>query len=50
MARDLMQHTMKITVKINRFIPSGLFYLNSMDRSISNLRGLCSVLIVTMFY
>ena len=35
---------------INLLMPSGLFYLNSLDQSISSLRGVWSVLIITMFY
>ena len=31
-------------------MPNGLSYLNSLDRSISNLRGVGSVFIITMFY
>ena len=32
------------------FIPNGLFFLNSLHRSISNLRGVGSDFIITMFY
>ena len=32
------------------FIPSGLFYLNSLDRSISYIRGIWLVFIIFMFY
>ena len=37
------------SVDINPFMSSGLFYLNSLDQSISSLRGVWSVLIITMF-
>ena len=30
-------------------MPSGLFYINSLDRSISNREGVLSVFIITMF-
>ena len=33
----------------NPFILRGLFYLNSLDQSISNLKGVWSVLIISMF-
>ena len=36
--------------EINPFMPSGLFYLNSLDQSISSLRDVWSVLISIMFY
>ena len=32
------------------FMPSGFFYLNSLDQSISSFRGVWSALIITMFY
>ena len=32
------------------FMPSRLFYLNSLNRSISSKRGVLSVFIITMFY
>ena len=34
---------------LNPFMPSGLFYLSSLDQSISILRGAWSVLIITLF-
>ena len=34
---------------INPFMPSGLFYRNSLDQFISSLRGVRSVLTITMF-
>ena len=34
----------------NLFMMSGLFYLKSLDRSISNTRGVWLVFIATMFY
>ena len=36
--------------KINRFMPNGLLCLHSLDRSISNIRGVMLVYIITMFY
>ena len=35
--------------KVNPFLPSGLFYLNSFDQSISGLRGVWSVFITPCF-
>ena len=37
------------TDHINPFMPSGIFYLRSLDRSISNMRGVWLVFIITMF-
>ena len=34
---------------LNPFMPSGLFYLNSLDRSISNIRDVWLVFIIIMF-
>ena len=34
---------------VNPFMPSGLFYLSSLDQSISSLRSVWSVFIITMF-
>ena len=34
---------------LNPFMPSGLFYLNSLDQSIYSLMGVWSVFITTMF-
>ena len=39
-----------IYTHLNPFMPSGLFYLNSLDQSISSLRGVWSVFIFVMFY
>ena len=39
-----------IICDINPFMLSELFYLNSLDQSISSLRGVWSVLIITMFH
>ena len=36
--------------QVSPFKPSGLFYLNSLDHSISSLRSVWSVLIITIFY
>ena len=38
-----------LTMNFNPFMPSGLFYLNFLDQSISSLRGVLSVLIISMF-
>ena len=35
---------------LNSFMLSGLFYLNSLDRSISNRKGVWLICIITMFY
>ena len=40
----------KVKTRINTFMPRGLFYLKSLERSITSLRGVWSVLIITMFY
>ena len=37
-------------IKFNPFMLVGFFYLNSSDQSISSLRGVWSVFIITMFY
>ena len=34
----------------NAFMPSGLFYLNTLDRSISKGRGVCTVKKIRRFY
>ena len=34
---------------INPFMPNGLFYLNSFNRSISHIRGVWLVFIIIMF-
>ena len=34
---------------VNSFMPSGLFYLTSLDRSISYIRGVLLVFIITRF-
>ena len=41
-------NTMLLTVQINPFMPSGLFYLNSLNQSISHKRGVWLVFIITM--
>ena len=33
----------------NPFMPSGIFYLNSLDQPISSLRAVWSILIITCF-
>ena len=38
-----------ITSDVNLFMPNGLFYLNSLDRSISFISGVWLVSIITMF-
>ena len=40
----------KMILKINPFMPSGLFYLNSLDQSISKRRCVWLVFIFTMFF
>ena len=35
--------------KFNLYMPSGLFYLSSLDRSIFNIKDICLVLLITMF-
>ena len=36
-------------IKFNLFQPSGLFYLNSLDRSVSSIRGAWLVLLLSCF-
>ena len=36
--------------QVNPFMPSGLFYLNSLDQTIYSLRDVWSVFIIIMFY
>ena len=43
-------HMSKSWLNINPFMLSGIFYLNTLDQSISNLRGIWSFFIITMFY
>ena len=38
-----------VSIPVNPFIPSGFFYLNSLDRSISYRRGVWLLFIITMF-
>ena len=38
------------TEGLNPFKPNGLFYHNSLDRSISNIRSIRLVFIITKFY
>ena len=39
-----------VSISLNPFMPSGLFYLKSLDRSISNRRGVWVVFIITIFF
>ena len=38
------------TIYLNLFMQSGLFYLNSLDQSISNKKGVKLTFMITMFY
>ena len=40
----------KYSDTLNPFMPSGLFYLKSLDRSISYIRGVWLVFIITVFF
>ena len=45
-----MSKSCSLTDLFNPVMPSGLFYRNSLDRPISNIRGIWLVVIITMFY
>ena len=46
---DFISHCAANFQFINPFMPSGLFCLKTLDRSVSDIRGVWLVLIVTMF-